>query len=373
MIFISNRYLSLVVFLMLATPLLAGLLMPESAQELLKEGRTRAAAPSIPHSSDDIDAWPKGADDYLADRFGLRNQMIAWHANLAERLLGEGSPQVLIGRHDRMFYRGDDSISQSAGIVRRDARLAESADFVLAMRDALKQRGIKFIVASPPNAATIYQDDLPAWARSNGRITEYNILLADLAARGVEAIDLRPLVWAVRGKAPAYFLHDTHWTPRGAIAAFNAIVEADGHREWHIDPEGSLTPLIQRRGGDLARMIGISDYVTEPYQELSLSPVSKVDITTDMFPTYVATGRQPGSTIMIIGDSFTQRYFAPMLLINHVNRVVWLHHKWCGFDWKIIDRFQPDEVWWMPTERLMLCNPNVRPDGFPKAQQTVTR
>jgi alginate O-acetyltransferase complex protein AlgJ len=359
-----SRYLSLFIFLLLATPLFAGFVAPESAQQVIKEGRALAATPSLPRSTEELDAWPKEAEAYLGDRFGLRSHMIAWDANLARRLLGEGSPQVFVGRHDRMFYRGDDSISQSAGLVRRDARVADTADFILAMRDALKQRGIKFIVASPPNATTIYQDDLPPWARSKGRITEYNILLSDLAARGVEAIDLRPLVWAVRSKAPAYFLHDTHWTPRGAIAAFNAIVEADGHREWHIDPERSLTPMIQRVGGDLARMIGVSDYVTEPYQELALSPVSKVNITTDTFPTYVATGRQPGRTIMIIGDSFTQSYFAPMLL-NHVGRVVWLHHKWCGFDWKLIDRFHPDEVWWTPTERLMLCNPNVRPEGFP--------
>jgi hypothetical protein len=52
---------------------------------------------------------------------------------------------------------------------------------------------------------------------------------------------------------------------------------------------------------------------------------------------------------------------------------VWQHHKRCGFDWKLIDRFQPDEVWWMPTERYLLCNPDVRPDGFPSAQQSVVR
>src|SRR5277367_6528297 len=29
---------------------------------------------------------------------------------------------------------------------------------------------------------------------------------------------------------------DTHWTFRGALAAFNAIVEADSHADWRIDP-----------------------------------------------------------------------------------------------------------------------------------------
>ena len=67
---------------------------------------------------------------------------------------------------------------------------------------------------------------------------------------------------------------------------------------------------------------------------------------------------------MIIGELF---HLAILRLwcLSHVGRIVWQHHKFCGFDWKLIDRFRPDEVWWMPTERYLLCGPNVRPDGFP--------
>lgn len=359
-----GRYLLLPILLLLATPLIAGLAMPESAQEILQERRTPAPTPSIPHSWDDLAALPKEADDYLQDRFGLRKQMIRLYSNLTKRLLAEGDHQVLVGRHGRMFLLLNDMVRQSAGLIRRDARIAESADFLVAMRDALRQRGIGFLVASPPNASTIYQDDLPRWAQSEGRTTEYDVYIADLVARGIKVVDLRPTMWAVRTKAPAYFLHDTHWTARAAIASFNALAEAEGRREWRIDVDASLTPVTQRQGGDLARMIGVTDDVAEPSQELAFPPVSKVEIKGQPIPSYLATGDKPGETIMIEGDSFTIGYFAPMLL-NHVGRVVWQHHNWCGFDWKLIDRFRPDEVWWMPTERYFLCNPNVRPEGFP--------
>ena len=119
-------------------------------------------------------------------------------------------------------------------------------------------------------------------------------------------------------------------------------------------------------------MIGVSDNVAEPVQELALPGISKVALTAGQFASYVATSDKPGETIMIIGDSFTMHYFAPMLL-PHVGRVIWQHHKFCGFDWKLIDRYQPAEVWWMPTERYLLCNPNVRPEGFPSRQQAVDR
>jgi alginate O-acetyltransferase complex protein AlgJ len=367
-----SRWLPFLILLLLATPLVAGLARPETAQEFKTEGRTRAPEPSVPHKFGEFISLPKTIDDYLHDSFGLRKQMIGWYANLTRRLLGEGNGLVLIGRHDRMFYLGDEAVRQSAGLVRRDARVAETADFLATMRDILKERGIRFLVASPPNAATVYQDELPRWARSQRRKTEYDLLFADLAARGILAIDLRPTMQTARSEGPAYFLYDTHWTPRASIAGFNAVAEADGHPEWHVDADAALWPLSHRQGGDLARMIGVSDYVTEPNQDVSLPPPSQITLTTGLFPSYASTDDKPGKTVMIIGDSFTMGFFAP-LLHQHPGRIVWEHHKWCGFDWKLIDRFQPDEVWWMPTERYLLCAPNVRPEGFPGVQNTVAR
>ena len=263
--------------------------MPENEQEILKEKRNRAPAPTVPHGLYDLAALPKGVDDYLRDRFGLRKQMIGLYANLTKRLFGEGNQLVLVGRHDRMFCLGEDAVRQSAGLVRRDSRVAESADFLAAMRDALAERGVRLLVASPPNAATIYQDDLPRWARSNGRTTEYDLFITDLAARGVKAVDLRPTFWTVRTTAPAYFPYETHWAPRAALAGFNAVAEEDGHREWRIDGDAALAPLTRRRGGELALMIGVSDFVAEPSQELALPPVPKVELTSGAFASYVAT------------------------------------------------------------------------------------
>ena len=305
MISTPSRYLSLFVFLLLATPLLAGFLMPESAQEILKERRTRAPAPSLPRSMQELAAWPKEAEDYLGDRFGLRKQMIRLHANLAKRWLGEGSELVLVGRHGRLFFLGDVSIQQSAGLVRRESRVTETADFLAAMRDVLAQRGARFLVASPPNAATIYQDDLPRWARSNGRTTEYDIFLADLAARGIKVVDLRPAVWVARSKGPAYFRYDTHWTPRGAIAAFNAIADAGGHPDWRVEANTALAPRTRRRRSrrhDQRRRRRRRTFRTAGSSARSFSAGIKGRPDRRSIPNLCDDQRQPGRTIMIIGN-----------------------------------------------------------------------
>jgi len=358
-----RRYFALLTFLLLATPLVVGVILPDSPSAILKEGRRLAAAPNAPASSADWLALPGRIDAFLRDHFGLREALIRAHKDLTKPLLGLGNDSVLIGRDGRMFYLAEETVRQSAGLVFRDRRAADATDLLVRMNQALAARGIRFLVAPPPNDASIYQDDLPRWAQNPGKPTEYDLMMANLAASGVRAVDLRPSVKQARADGPVFYMHDTHWTARGALAGFNAVVEADSHPDWRIEPSSALGPSTIRKGGDLARMFGVADSVTEYVEDLTLPGGKKELLSSDETGDYVETSDKPSSTIMVIGDSFTFGAFARMLL-QHVRRVVWLNHHLCRFDWKAIDRFHPDEVWWMPNERFLVCGPGAWPVDF---------
>ena len=358
-----RRWFAPLALALLATPLVIGLVHPDSPAAVLREGRRLAPAPGLPRSAGAWLALPDAVDAYIRDHFGLRQALIRAHKDLTKPMLGMGNDTVLIGRDGRMFYLGEETVRQSAGLILRDQRVADTVALIAAMRDDLKRHGVRFLVASPPNAATIYPDDLPEWAQNAGKKTEYDLYLAGLAAHGVAAVDLRPAMLRARAEGPAYFRHDSHWTARGALAAFDAIVEADGRAGWRLDPRSALSPPTARRGGDLARMLGVQDNVTEEIEQLALPSGKKELLTSDPYGDFVETSGKPGPTIMIIGDSFTGEYFAEMLL-QRAGKVVWLDHQHCGFDWNAIARFQPDEVWWMPTERFLICGPGTRPLDF---------
>jgi alginate O-acetyltransferase complex protein AlgJ len=358
-----RRYFALLAFLLLATPLIVGLVRPDSPEAILKEGRMLASAPQAPWSLDALSAFPGQADAYLKDHFGLRQTMIRTHRDLSHPVL-YGNESALIGRDGRMFYLGRDMVRQSAGLVLRDQKVADAADLAAEMRDALARRGIGFLVAVPPNSSTIYQDDLPLWAQNRGRKTEYDLFLEDLAARGVKTVDLRPVMTSARSDAEAYLMHDTHWTARSALLAFNAIAEADGHPDWRLDPGASIGAPSERKGGDVARIIGVEDEVSETVRELALPSGGKSqDLSEGPMADWVLSSGRPGPTIMVIGDSFTASYFPPMLA-QHVGRAIWLNHRECGFNWSWIDKLKPDEVWWAPTERFLICDEGVRPLNF---------
>jgi alginate O-acetyltransferase complex protein AlgJ len=367
-----RRFFALLAFLLLATPLVVGIVRPDGPELILKEGRLLAPAPEPPLSLAALSAFPGEADVYLKDHFGLRQTMIHTHRDLSHPVL-YGDEKVLIGRDGRMFYLGRDMVRQSAGLVLRDQKVADVAGMLAEMRDALARRGVGFLVAVPPNSSTIYQDDLPLWAQKQGRTTEYDLLLADLAARGVKAVDLRPVMEKARADADPYLLHDTHWTARSAVLAFNAIAEADGHPDWRLDPASALGPPSERKGGDIARIIGVEDEVSETVRELALPSEGKSqDLSPGPMPDWVLTSGRAGPTIMVIGDSFTASYFPPMLA-QHAGRAIWLNHRDCGFDWNWIDKLKPDEVWWAPTERFLICDEGVRPLNFAGAGEDRSR
>ena len=361
----GRRYFAVLGFLLLATPLVWGMVLPDSPDLIHKEGRKLAPPPAAPADFAGWSKLPGQVDAYLKDRFGLRHAMINLHKDLTHPVLLKVNTAALIGRDGRMFYEGNEMVRQSAGLVLRDQRVAEAVDMIASMRDALARRGIRFLVAIPPNSSTIYQDDLPIWAQARGRKTEYDLFLQDLAARGVKTVDLRPAMNTIRAEGDeAYLLYDAHWTARGALAGFNAVVEADGHPDWRIDPATALGPPEERKGGDVARILGVQDDVTEKAETLALPPPGKDEaFSQDVMPDHVITTGKPGPTVMVIGDSFTASYF-PLMLSQHVGRAIWVHHHQCGFDWKLIDRFRPDEVWWAPTERFLVCDPGVRPLDF---------
>ncbi len=360
-----HRFAVVWAVMMLAAPMIAGML--SSGDNAAPSERREGPAPAFPRRESDWLLLPSRIDAYLLLRFGLRADMILARSIPLHLWLREGNADVEIGSDGRLFYRGHDAIHQSAGLLIREARIAETTATIGNVRAALAAKGIRFVFASPPNAATVYPESLPAWERNDGRPTEYDMLLRALAARDVPVVDLRPVLQSARKNGMVFLKYDTHWSARGAVAAFNAVAAATGHADWHLDPAVVLGPPTRLANEDLPRMLGIANLLQDQTQFLTLSPAEGEYPGSEDFPhPFSSAPKQPGGPIiMVIGDSFTQDF--PTMIAANAARFVWIEHDSCAFDWTWIERFRPDEVWWMPTERLFLCWPGARPKGLPEA------
>ena len=150
-----RRFWILLAAVLLSAPMVLEYFAPETETILSDELRATAPPPEIPRT---LDAWlvlPPLLEAYLGDHFGLRYAMIRAHAVIAHLWLRSGNDLVLVGRVGSLFYRGDNAAVQSAGLLVRPAQIDATVALLAGIRTALAARDIRFLVAVPPNAATI--------------------------------------------------------------------------------------------------------------------------------------------------------------------------------------------------------------------------
>jgi alginate O-acetyltransferase complex protein AlgJ len=150
--------------------------------------------------------------------FLLRDAGIDLFGTLSWALFHEGRKGVLAGEHGWLF---------SAEEFETDAdsaeRVVHAADFMADVKDRLAEQGVALAVAIVPAKASIYPEELGRYRQPAEPRGRYERLLALLAERGVDAIDLRPALQGAKTDGATYLHTDTHWTPFGATVAANAI------------------------------------------------------------------------------------------------------------------------------------------------------
>lgn len=99
-----RRWTAILVFLVLATPLVVGVVHPDDPAAIFKEGRKPTPVPN-PHTFTDWMWFPVAVDIYLRDHFGLRQAMIALYHDLTDVAL------VLVAHDGRMFWLGDEMVN----------------------------------------------------------------------------------------------------------------------------------------------------------------------------------------------------------------------------------------------------------------------
>jgi hypothetical protein len=356
-----RRPFALVLIAALATPAVMQLLQPV---EFSSEGEARmlAPAPGWPRTEQDWLTLPNRTDRFLSDHFGLRTEMVRLHGRLRYAVHLPSDLRVVIGRHHSLFLAGDATIDQATGTMLRTDAIAAFADRAATLRTHLAGRGASLLVAIPPNSATINYDELPTWVGPRPAVTEYDLMLQALAARGVPVVDLREPLVAAKSRGPTYRRTDTHWNRFGALVAYNAAVRAAGQPDWVIDPAQVLRGFRKVEGGDLARLLAVADSITDQDAEIDLSvygtPAAAMPFDTQFESggDLVETGRS-GPAVAVIGDSFTRSFWQDYFALR-AGRYVWMHHELCAFKLAVLNAFDPQLVILAPAERQMFCAGN---------------
>jgi alginate O-acetyltransferase complex protein AlgJ len=280
----------------------------------------------------------EGMFAWFDDHFGLRSALVAWNATFEYHALGVSpSPSVVRGQGDWLFYAESDAIEDhvSRNPLGRD-EVEAWRQTVIRSRDWLRARGAAYVFTVAPDKHVIYPEKFYPSVHRVGRSLRMDQVLDALADTGV-VVDLRPVMAAAKTRERIYHLTDSHWNPRGAHAAYEAIIEAVHTQVPAVPAAWKLSDFeaIERRseGLDLARMMGLRDILSEV--DLALLPrrprLAKVVDPPGVSAT-VELGRMvteiPGSTLpraVIFRDSFSTALVP--FLSEHFGRTVYLWQK----------------------------------------------
>ena len=123
-----------------------------------------------------------------------------------------------MGRGGRMFYLGNDMVLQSAGLVMRDRAVAKLTDLLAQMNGQLELEASVFSSRLPPrNASSVYPTTCRFGLKMQAaRPNTICLCGASPAAKGVRAVDLRPVLKAARPGGSLFYMRDPLVIPRRA-------------------------------------------------------------------------------------------------------------------------------------------------------------
>lgn len=159
-------------------------------------------------------------EDYIADRFAFRQELVTAWASLNAKLLGTSvQEQVVLGEDGWLFYASTEQ--DYMGVTAEEARLRYAARNLALMQEYAESIGARFVFTIAPNKNSLYgehmPDRYPAGSGGNAELlTEY------LEREGVPYADLFTPFRAE--DEVLYFRTDSHWTSKGAALAADTVL-----------------------------------------------------------------------------------------------------------------------------------------------------
>lgn len=223
--------------------------------------RSQTRAPQMSWSGLADGSWMLAGERHLREA----SPIVGWlRGTWNEVLWRAGAPQsaeVHVGRGRWLFQR----VEVTADVRTLEATAAPRRAAFASVRDRLRASGVDLVVAIVPDKSRVLPDLAHGGPLPPAKAPAYDRLLGELRELGIVAVDLQAPLVAARtafGAEEVFYTGDTHWRPRGAFAAMQAVAAAveAGPRAADLGPR---LPLRLGAGttyealGDLVASLGL--------------------------------------------------------------------------------------------------------------------
>ncbi|NWD68408.1 alginate O-acetyltransferase [Pseudomonas gingeri] len=194
--------------------------------------------------------WTKAVETRYDGEFPIKRLGTNLWAALDFKLFNEGRPGVVLGR-DQWLY-SDEEFNPIAG---EQQNLQDNYALVEGVRQTLKAKGVKLVMAIVPAKVRLYPEHLGDVRPASVHANLYEDFHRHVAADRILAPDLLGPLQQAKDQGRQVFLRtDTHWTPDGAQIAATQLANAiEQHSPLSGTPQRFVTEAekTEQHKGDL--------------------------------------------------------------------------------------------------------------------------
>ena len=225
----------------------------------------------------------------------------------------ELAPEVIQGR-DNWVFMTETLFDYEGATLQTPEELAEFTGKLQTLNDICKSRGQELYCLAIPNKCTAYPEYMPSVDKVDycalNQLEDYVAANSDVRFNFMDDEML-----AAKRYGQLYYLADTHWNGRGAMAAMATL-----HRMLGLEPidQGALT---EEEGaakiGDLIYYTGLpsesfpEEHMVDYYYKTDV-PVNYIRGGDDVLDEYTS-GAADGRTLVLVGDSYRHNLLPYMI------------------------------------------------------------
>lgn len=239
---LSDHVVLLVFALAIALPGAGRVLDPHAGDSARAERRTARPFPRVRLEASSLAVFPDRFELWWNDTFGFRGPLIRAHNLL--KIYGFGVPpsnSLILGPDQWIFVTANRAIEAYRGVAPLSEAELQAWRNVLASRAAwLNTRDCEYVFVVAPDKPSVYDEYLPAGV-TRGERTMMDQLIEHVSQdSGCLVVDVRDALQRAKrldsGDDRVYYPYGTHWTERGAHAAYREILAR--LQERRPGPEG---------------------------------------------------------------------------------------------------------------------------------------
>ncbi|WP_411328680.1 alginate O-acetyltransferase AlgX-related protein [Anaerofustis stercorihominis] len=171
--------------------------------------------------------------DYFTEHFAYRQELVSLNSYLYTNLFNvSNTDNVIAGRNNWLYYK--DSLKDYIGKdIMSDRAIFNVINNIAMMQQYVQNKNKEFIFTIVPNKNSLYYENMPYYYKKVSNDNNLSNLNKEIKRQNINYVDLKSIF--EKNKNILYLKRDSHWNNKGALLAYNSILNKKNIKHYYYD------------------------------------------------------------------------------------------------------------------------------------------